>query len=218
MRLDEKGTAELTFLIIAIICILGVLGFDLSNAATVRARLQTAADAASLAAVSQGEIKKQGTVVLLDANGNPTTDLDKVVEIRETITAQWPDIDPEQADAAAVAAYVKNLRGEEVPVSNVVVANLPGFSGDKPVPDPNYAFAAGVDSDNPKTAPDGSTYHDTYVISHATAGVKAYLAGKLMRLDSSGQDVLAPLNAPNQRWPGRTVPIEVTSSAQVFLK
>ncbi|MCL0049733.1 pilus assembly protein TadG-related protein, partial [Peptococcaceae bacterium] len=53
---DERGDVVLLVYLIMIFCILGVLAFDYSRAHAIHARLQTAADAAALAACMKAEV------------------------------------------------------------------------------------------------------------------------------------------------------------------
>lgn len=215
---NQKGTAELTLLLLAMLLILGVLGCDFSRAFSVQARLQTAADAATLAACNEAEIKGTRIEEMWDANGNRTDDPNQAVKIVSRWVEKWVDLSGReiQANTAAQAAFAKNLSGENAPMVDVAVPPVPGISGAKIFTSPAYAYSSGIAYDQPKTAPDGSTYYDTYKVSSAEAGVKAFLAGNWFR-KHDGQDILAPLADPGQQWDKRTIPIKVKSSAQAIV-
>lgn len=215
---NQRGTTELTLLLVAMLLVLGVLGFDFSRAFSVQARLQTAADAAVLAACNKAEIKGTRIEEMWDANGNPTNDPDQAVKIVSKWILKWADLSDRetQANAAARAAFAKNLSGENAPMVDIAVPSVPGITGTKIFTSPAYAYSSGIAYDQPKTAPDGSTYYDTYKISSAEAGVKAFLAGKWFR-KHDGQDILAPLAEPGQQWDKRTIPIKVKSNAQAIV-
>ncbi len=215
---NQRGTTELTLLMVAMLLILGVLGCDFSRAFSVQARLQTAVDAATLAACNEAELKGTRVEGMWDSSGNPTDDPEQATKIVSKWVQKWADLSDREtrANAAARTAFAKNINGEYAPMVDVAVPSVPGISGAKIFKSPSYGYSSGVAYDLPKTAPDGSTYYDTYKISSAEAGVKAYLAGNWFR-KNDGQDILSPLSKPGQQWDKRTIPIKVKSSAQAIV-
>lgn len=216
---DERGTAPLILLLIAMLCAFGVIGFDFARAHAVRARLQTAADAASLAACMQAKAVPEYEYVFLDANGNETSDPNQAVKVKAKIIGWHVDLqDPatqQRARRAAEAAFVKNLVGEKMPAKDVVG---PGSLSALPNRLPGYDFQADVDWSCPSYTGDGAVYYDRYVITKAQAGVRSFLLVKLFRL-WQGQDVfkdLAEAPRPNN-WSG-AVRLQVSSKAQALPK
>lgn len=214
---DERGTAPLILLLIVMLCAFGVLGFDFARAHAVRARLQTAADAASLAATMKARTVPEYEYVSLDADGNETGDPNRVAEIRATVAGWHYDLqDPatqQAARQAAEAAFVKNLAGQKMPARDTVG---PGSLATLPNRLPGYAFQADVDWSKPSYAADGSVYYDRYVIPKAQAGVRSFLLGKLFR-KWQGEDVFGELaEAPKpDNWSG-AIRLEVDSKAQAL--
>jgi hypothetical protein len=213
MLSDQRGTAAFGVLIIAMLLILGVLGVDYSRAFAVQARIQTAADAATLAACAQAEVKGNRVEQMLDANGNVTTDSNQAVKIISNWSNVWLDLSNRttQADAASWNTFFQNITQGISPLHDVAVPQ----HGIQTIPNmnPSYRYTAGVDLSHPKTAPDGSVYYDTYKISALEVGVKSYLAHNLFRKHNN-QDIL---NMSGGHWTKRTIPIKVQSSAQVIL-
>jgi hypothetical protein len=214
---DERGTAPLILLMIAMLCVLGVLGYDFSRAHAVRARLQTAADAASLAACMKAKTVVEHEYTFIDAGGNETGDQDQAVEVRSAATGRHYDLqDPstqEEARGAADAAFVKNLVGQKMPARDTVG---PGSLAALPDRLSGYDFQANVDWNSPSHAADGSVYYDRYVIPRAQAGVRSFLLVKLFRA-WQGQDVFGALSeAPKpDAWSG-AIRLEVDSKAQAI--
>ncbi|MGE5544963.1 MAG: TadE/TadG family type IV pilus assembly protein [Bacillota bacterium] len=211
---DQRGTAAFTVLIIAMLLILGVLGVDYSRAFAVQARIQTAADAATLAACAKAEVKGDRIEQMLDANGNVTNDPNQAVKIISNWSNVWLDLSncTTQADAASWNTFFQNITKGISPIHDVAIPQ----QGVEIIPNMNpiYRYTAGIDYSKPKTAPDGSVYYDTYKISTLEVGVKSYLAHNLFRKHDN-QDIL---NMPeNGHWTKRTIPVKVQSSAQVIL-
>lgn len=183
----EDGTAPLLLLLIAMLCTFGVIGFDYSRAHAVKARLQTAADAAALAACMQAEPKPLYEYVFVDASGKETTNPSGAAEIKAKITGWYFDLTNKQTEAltAAKQTFAKNIEGCKMPVTHAVapygVESLPNRL-------PGYGFDAHIDWDSPSYSPDGETYYDKYVIPEAEMGVRTFLLTKLFRL-VGGEDV-----------------------------
>lgn len=216
---EELGVAPLILLMIAMMCALGVLGFDFSRAHAVKARLQTAADAASLAACMQAKAVPEYEYVFVDANGNETTDPNQAAEVKAKIIGWHFDLqDPatqQAARQAAEAAFVKNLVGQKMPAKDTVgPASLLYSSLSNKMA--GYEFQADVDWSHPSYAKDGSVYYDRYVISKAETGVRSFLLVKLFRL-WQGQDVFKELvNAPKPSgWSG-AIRLRVSGEAQAI--
>lgn len=210
---DQRGTAAFTILIIAMLLILGVLGVDYSRAFAVQARIQTAADAATLSACAKAEVKGDRVEQMLDASGNVTNDPNQAVKIISNWTDVWLDLSDRtiQADASSWNTFLQNITRGVSPIHDVAVPQ----HGTEIVPNMNpiYKYTAGIDYSKPKTAPDGSIYYDTYKISTLEVGVKSYLAHNLFRKHNN-QDIL---NMSEGHWTKRTIPVKVRSTAQVIL-
>lgn len=216
---DERGMTPLILLMIAMMCAFGVIGFDFARAHALRARLQTAADAAGLAACMQAKAVPEHEYVLLDANGNETPDPNQAVEIKAKVIGWHFDLeDPatqQAARQAAESAFVKNLAGQKMPAKDTVG---PGSLSALPNRLPGYDFQADVDWSHPSYAKDGSVYYDRYVVLKAEAGVRSFLLVKLFRL-WQGEDVfknLADAPRPNN-WSG-AIRLQVSGAAQALSK
>lgn len=216
---DERGTTPLVLLLIALLCTFGVIGFDFARAHAIRARLQTAADAASLAACMKAKAVYEYEYVFLDTSNNETSDPNRAVKVKAKIVGWHYDLQDlvtqQEARRAAEAAFVKNLVGQKMPAKDTVgpgnLSKLPNrFSG--------YDFQADVDWSSPSYAKDGSIYYDKYVIPKAQAGVRSFLLVKLFRL-WQGEDVFEDLvDAPKpNNWSG-AIRLQVSSKAQAVPK
>lgn len=219
----QDGVAPLILLMIAMLCALGVLGFDFSRAHAVKARLQTAADAASLAGALAGARMPQAQkpeyeYVFVDGHGNETTDPNQAVAVKAKIVGWHIDLqDPAvraEAQRAAREAFVKNLLGTKSPVRDVACPNLEGL----PNPTPGYAFEADVDWSKPKYTKDGSVYYDEFKVSRTDVGVRSFLLTKLFRM-FKGEDVFDRLTKapipPDSKWSG-AIYLRTASSAQAL--
>lgn len=216
---DERGVAPLILLLIAMLCAFGVIGFDFARAHAVRARLQTAVDAASLAACMKAKAVPEYEYIFLDADGNETSDPNHATEVKAKVVGWHFDLkDPatqQEARRAAEAAFVKNLAGQKMPAKDTVG---PGNLNALPNRLPGYDYQGDVDWNSPSYAKDGSVYYDRYVIPKAQAGVRSFLLVKLFRL-WQGEDVFKSLaEAPKpSNWSG-AMRLQVSSSAQAVQK
>lgn len=221
--IDTRGTAILIFLLIALTCTLGVLGYDFTRAHAVRARLQTAVDAAALAGALAGARlpqaqKAEYEYVMYDGDGNVTTDPERAARIVAKVVGYHIDLqDPAvraEAQRAAREAFWRNLAGERVPVYDVACPRVDPH----PMPNPTdgYRFEADVDWSKPKYARDGTVYYDEFKVFKAEAGVRAFLLNKLFRL-VGGKDAFEHLaNAPKpDSWSG-AIRLGASSSAQAL--
>jgi hypothetical protein len=118
---NQRGTTELTLLMVAMLLILGVLGCDFSRAFSVQARLQTAVDAATLAACNEAELKGTRVEEMWDSSGNPTDDPEQATKIVSKWVQKWADLSDREtrANAAARTAFVKNINGEYAPIRKI---------------------------------------------------------------------------------------------------
>lgn len=209
------GTAVLIMLLVVLSCVFGVLGFDFSRAHAVRARLQTAADAAALAGAKQAEIVPEYKCVMYDSSGNVTTDPEKAARVEAKIVRYHCDLRNKEAQArqAAVAAFRQNLAGEKVPVYDVA---CPSAAGPVPNPTSGYAFEFGVDWSKPKYTSEGEVYYDEFKVSRAEVGVRSYLLISLFRR-VAGEDAFGGLaSAPRPPgWSG-AVRLGARGSAQAL--
>ncbi|WP_027718084.1 pilus assembly protein TadG-related protein [Desulfovirgula thermocuniculi] len=212
----ERGTAVLIMMLVVLSCVFGVLGYDYSRAHAVRARLQTAADAAALAGAMQAEVVPEYKYVLVDGSGNETTDPEKAVKVKAKIVKYHCDLQRREAQArqAALAAFRQNLLGEKVPVYDVA---CPPAAGLVPNPTPGYELQLGVDWSKPKYGSDGSVYYDEFKVSRAEAGVRSYLLVPLFRRVAGGEDAFKELvSAPRPSgWSG-AVRLGARGSAQAL--
>lgn len=214
---DERGDAPLILLLIAITCACGVVGFDCSRTHAVRARVQTAADAASLAGAMQAKSIARYENVFLDADGNETTNPLDAVKIEAKVKGWYFDLqDPdvqENALTAAKGAFAKNFKGDKMPVKQAVG---PGEITELPNRLDGYDFEAQVDWNSPTYASDGSAYYDKYVVPIAETGVRSFLLVKLCRL-FQGEDVFKEVvDAPRpDDWTG-AIRLKVNSKSQAI--
>lgn len=214
---DESGDAPLILLLIAITCAFGVIGFDFSRAHAVRARVQTAADAASLAAAMQAKSIPLYENVFLDNDGNETTNPLEAAKVKAEIRGWYFDLqDPEVQTNALEAAkntFAKNFRGEKMPIKQAVG---PGEVTDLPNRLSGYDFEAHVDWNSPSYAADGSVYYDKYVVPIAETGVRSFLLVRLCRMFKSEDVFKEVVDAPKpESWTG-AIRLKVDSKSQAI--
>lgn len=146
---DERGDVVLLVYLIMIFCILGVLAFDYSRAHAIHARLQTATDAAALAACMKAEVVPEYKRIV-GADG----------KVRKVRVANLQNRQ-QQANLAAEEAFRKNFESYKMPVKDVVIY-----------------YDGRVRSDKPKYTENGSRYYDKYTFE-VTAGVRTFLLAGL---------------------------------------
>ena len=160
-------------LLLAMLLILGVLGCDFSRAFSVQARLQTAADAATLATCNEAEIKGLALKRDVGFQQQPNRRSRSSRQDRFKVGREkWVDLSGReiQANTAARAAFAKESFWRKCSNGRRSRTAGAGHIRSKIFTSPAYAYSSGIAYDQPKTAPDGSTYYDTYKVSSAEAG------------------------------------------------
>lgn len=211
---DDRGDAVLIMYLIMIFCILGVLAFDYSRAHAVRARMMTAADAASLAASMEANVVPEYDYVLYDVNGNVTSNPEKAVRVEAKVAGYHCDLQGREGQALAAAreAFRKNLSGEKMPVKAAAVPSGFASPDSGSIGSSDYAAVGSVRYDRPKYTKDGSVYYDEYKFE-GSAGVRTFLlAGPLAKWLTGGSVRKAPQDA---KWQG-TIPLKVEGTAQAL--
>ncbi|MDI6710447.1 MAG: pilus assembly protein TadG-related protein [Bacillota bacterium] len=110
---DEAGAAVITLYMAMLLLVFGVLACDYARAFAVRSRLQTACDAASLAAaMTAAPVPEYSYTVIRDGSG-------QVVAVQENIDGWHAEIrDPAAARLVADGAFQKNTGFAEAPVTD----------------------------------------------------------------------------------------------------
>ncbi|MGF7396210.1 Tad domain-containing protein [Thermoanaerobacterium thermosaccharolyticum] len=173
--LNKKGNVPLIFMIFLFFMALGVVGIDFSRAHAIRARLQTACDAATLAACQQANIVPIYKTEMYDANGNITNDPSTAVSVQSKIVGYHSDLSSNAAEAqkAADEAFIKNLQGVDIPLKSVILPQNIAINSSDIHNLPDLSISEGIDYNNPDVV-NGIPYYDKYYFN-ATVGVRSFL-------------------------------------------
>ncbi|QSZ27595.1 Tad domain-containing protein [Aceticella autotrophica] len=171
---DNRGNAVLMVIIFMMFATVGIVGFDYVRAHAVRARLQTACDAASLAACKQAVIMPMYKTKMYDSNNNETTDPSQAAKIQDVIIGYHADlkpVPPSQLKSVADSVFNKNMQGINVPVKSALVpVGTGGNSSNDTFESSKMNINEGIDFNKPYVCnANGQYYYE------ANAGVRSFL-------------------------------------------
>jgi hypothetical protein len=209
---DRRGNAVLLVIIFMMFATVGIVGFDYARAHAVRARLQTACDAASLAACKQASIQPMYKTKMYDSSGNETSDPNQASIIKDIIIGYHADLKSvpfSQIKSAADSAFSKNIQGIRTPVKSALIpVGAGGNTNNDTYESSSMQVDENIDFNNPYVCDaNGQYYYDKYYYN-ASLGVRSFLYNGILGKWISG--IQHDSNVPNY------IPVKAYSKSQAL--